>query len=644
VQNTYRPEIDGLRAVAVLAVLTFHAFPQVMPGGFVGVDVFFVISGYLITRDIVARRAAGTFSLADFYSRRIRRIFPALITILVAVLAFGWLVNYPDEFERLLAHAMAGVAFVQNFRLLYEAGYFDVSSASKPLLHLWSLAIEEQFYLLWPLALMLGRRDLRWAATIAVASFAANLWYVGIDPTAAYYLPFTRFWQLMAGALLAIVPVESGSPSRANALATLGAAFCAASFSMLDAGARYPGWPALLPTCGAVLLIAAGPAAWTSRLLALRLPVGVGLVSYPLYLWHWPVLAYLRTLEPNPPPLHIALSMVLAMVLATLTYQLIERPLRSPIRIRSKVRGLAAVMAAVGALCAAVFPVAASVPRWSEMTRSQAMLEDLRNVEPQDYAPCDPALRGAAPELTACLQSGPPQVALIGDSHAVHLFSALADVDKSRGWLLAARSSCPPLKGVHVDSPFGDCGATMDKVLERVASDARIQTVVLAFFGSYDSATDFAFDHVQARNGPSVIRVTRPGTADKPTAIAAGLHDTVELLSSAGKRVVLVIDVPELSFSPRGCVARPLARSKIENCAMAVAAVLERQASLRRTVAELQRGFPALRVFDPMSVLCDDRRCQVDRGGMLAYSDSHHLSLRGSHLVSGPLLALLKSP
>jgi peptidoglycan/LPS O-acetylase OafA/YrhL len=201
----YRPDIDGLRAIAVLAVLGFHAFPRLCAGGFVGVDIFFVISGYLISSIIFEEVATGRFTYAGFYARRIRRIFPSLVTVLIAVLIVGFFLDFSTQFARLGTHVAAGAAFLSNFVLWREAGYFDIDAAYKPLLHLWSLGVEEQFYIVWPLmiAALSGRRILWVVAAVLLVSFTTNIVIVRSHPTAAFFLPATRFWELMIGSLLA---------------------------------------------------------------------------------------------------------------------------------------------------------------------------------------------------------------------------------------------------------------------------------------------------------------------------------------------------------------------------------------------------------------------------------------------------------
>src|SRR3984885_1084691 len=298
--DRYRPDIDGLRAIAVLLGVWFHAFPEAIPGGFVGVDIFLVISGFLITGILVRELDQQRFSLLGFYMRRIRRIFPALIVVLAVTLVLGWLWMLPAAYAQLSADVFASAAFVSNIALLLQSGYFDIESGKKPLLHLWSLGIEEQFYLFWPLILMLATRlrlrILAVASVIGIASFALNVALIGSDPVATFYLPFTRAWELLAGAALACgwnQLRQTGAAS--NWRAAVGLLLIAVAACVLDSKSAFPGWWAVLPVAGAALLLSA-PAAWGCRhLLSSDAMVWIGLISYPLYLWHWPLLVFFGT-------------------------------------------------------------------------------------------------------------------------------------------------------------------------------------------------------------------------------------------------------------------------------------------------------------------------------------------------------------
>jgi peptidoglycan/LPS O-acetylase OafA/YrhL len=369
--RNYRPDIDGLRAVAVGVVLVYHAFPSVLPGGFVGVDVFFVISGYLISGIILAAIGDGRFTFSNFYARRIRRIFPALAVVLAAVLVAGWFLLYATEYARAARQAVAGAAFFANIAAWREASYFDVAADLKPLLHLWSLGVEEQFYFVWPLLLVVAARWRRGpvAVTLAIGaiSFALAIWTVRIDRTPAFYAPWNRFWELLAGALLACIEADAvlrAAMTRlvsrqwlSDAASVAGLSAIAAGVWLIDSTRVFPGLWVLLPVGGSALMIAAGARAVANRvILAHPVAVWIGLISYPLYLWHWPLLAFARIRSSGVPPASLRLGLLaLSVILAWATYRLIERPLRFGARTRAAVPALAVAMSIICAAGAAIF-------------------------------------------------------------------------------------------------------------------------------------------------------------------------------------------------------------------------------------------------------------------------------------------------
>lgn len=354
-----RDDVDGLRAVAVLSVLAFHAAPGALQGGFAGVDVFFVISGFIISSILFKNLDRGTFSFAEFYARRIRRIFPALVLVMLCCLAAGWVFLFADEYAQLGKHVAAGASFVSNIALWAESGYFDNSGETKPLLHLWSLGIEEQFYIFWPFVAWLAWK-LRFnlavvAAAIVAVSFSLNLTGANHDPVATFYSPQTRFWELLLGTLLSWMAlyrphvVTGRGIAVSNGFAIAGAMLLACSFVFLRSEG-FPGLWAVGPVAGAFLLIAAGPKAWINRvLLSNRIFVWFGAISFPLYLWHWPLLSFGRIIQGDTPSALIRLGAVgLSIVLAWLTVQLIERHMRAPDHGRLKVAFLCAVMTMTG--------------------------------------------------------------------------------------------------------------------------------------------------------------------------------------------------------------------------------------------------------------------------------------------------------
>jgi hypothetical protein len=384
----YRPDIDGLRAVAVLAVVVFHAFPALMKGGFIGVDVFFVISGFLISTIILESLNRGAFSFKEFYARRIKRIFPALIIVLTACLIFGWFSLLPEELNQLGKHVAAGASFVSNLVLWSESGYFDNLAEKKPLLHLWSLGIEEQFYLFWPFLL--------WAAwksklnlffiifLLLIASFTLNIWLIPANPIATFYSPLTRFWELLCGSVLALYTIRKANVSNVNShffiskenlssqleskivkkfvspslVSFVGLGFLVTGFCLINKNLKFPGYWALFPVLGSVMIILPGSKAWLNRkVLSNKILVWFGLISFPLYLWHWPLLSFGRILYSDTPPLNYrVLAVLLSVFLAWITMKFVERPLRFGAHKSSlRVFGLSSLLFALAFLGARFF-------------------------------------------------------------------------------------------------------------------------------------------------------------------------------------------------------------------------------------------------------------------------------------------------
>ena len=380
-QPSYRPDIDGLRALAVLAVLGFHAYPQWFPGGFIGVDIFFVISGYLIGTKLLEDIQYQRFNLAHFYAKRIRRIFPALLLVMAVTLGLGWLFLINSEYQQLGKITAGSAGFLSNFMLWHEAGYFDHSAETKPLLHLWSLAVEEQFYLMFPLLVWIaGVRHaifLLLVGTLALISYFYNINHVLGDSAAAFYSPLSRFWELACGGLLAYVVLRRRVKQRRNLQAVVGPAdyelplgtigagntfstlqsglgilLLALGFFIIDKTQIFPGHWALLPVVATMLVIGAGSCAvWNRRLLSTPLLVGIGKISYPLYLWHWPLLAFAQIQLSGPPSIQVRTAiLVISAVLAWLTYIALETPIRYGRHLAFKAAALLFCMVGMGTI------------------------------------------------------------------------------------------------------------------------------------------------------------------------------------------------------------------------------------------------------------------------------------------------------
>jgi peptidoglycan/LPS O-acetylase OafA/YrhL len=462
VSSGYRADIDGLRGLAVLLVVIFHAFPDLLPGGFVGVDIFFVISGFLISSIILTSLDHGTFTISGFYARRVRRILPALVVVLLASLIFGWFYLVTEDYSALGKHVAAGAGFVSNIILWMESGYFDVKSELKPLLHLWSLGVEEQFYLIWPFLLLVLWKYPRIAVPtlviIAVSSFAYNVSHVKLQGPSAFYLPWSRFWQLTLGALLAYGSVGfKGIPEKlqssrviATLSSVLGITLIVLALLFISKQVAFPGWWALLPTLGTVLII------WpqdrsliNSTILSNRLLVGIGLISYPLYLIHWPALSLALIVNDGAPlPPELRLVLVFGSILAAWTvYKAIEVPIRSSPPRTSIVATLLILLGVLGALGGYVVKRQGMPERFPEIIRHVTSHIDFDIGKHMRGEKChlgQPHLYEIDP---SCYETARPLIAIWGDSHGAVLYGGLAKLQATHkfGIIQATAVDCPPL-------------------------------------------------------------------------------------------------------------------------------------------------------------------------------------------------------
>jgi peptidoglycan/LPS O-acetylase OafA/YrhL len=602
----YRPDIDGLRAIAVVAVLGFHAAPAFFPGGFVGVDIFFVISGYLITGLIAADLTAGKFTLRRFYGRRIRRIFPALAAVLAASLLVAWICLLPDEWRQFGKHLFAGAAFVSNVALAREGGYFEWSAHFKPLLHLWSLGVEEQFYFVWPLflaALWRAPRSGRVVilTTAVLASFLLNIAAIDRYPAYTFYLPFTRLWELGLGSWLALSPrIESSLRGRKGELAGwTGIALLGASIVMIRESERFPGFWALLPTIGTALLIAAGRDARINRLvLSNRAVVFVGLISYPLYLWHWPALSFLRIWHGGvidaPATL---LALLLSALLAWATFRWIEVPIRSrpfgslPLRLTC---GAMIVLAAVGAGVA----TQRIAPRLSNPDIAAAMAA----ADDWTYPFGDNFGRKQDFVLSTVPGTEPRAVLFVGDSHLEQYWPRIQFLTSGRTGpelRFATNGGCPPLPGLGRSQV---CRRYLSFAWQ-AARDAKVTTVVFAAYWPVylEDADD-------------------PQTAASVTNFAAEIRELVR----RGKRVFVILASPASpTFDPRRRISRSDGRLDLR--ALPVRQFLSTAAPQLRAVREAVLAAGA-EVIDPLPVLCREGICPAaSPDGRPLYRDWSHM-------------------
>jgi peptidoglycan/LPS O-acetylase OafA/YrhL len=639
----YRPDIDGLRAVAVLSVLVFHAFPSALPGGFIGVDVFFVISGYLITSIIGADLSEGRFSLADFYSRRVRRIFPALLLVLIACYAFGWFTLFTDEFEQVGKHIAGGAGFVSNILFWNESGYFDSSAETKPLLHLWSLGIEEQFYIVWPIVLWAAwkcRLNIaRVAGLLVCASFAWSIHVTSTDAVSAFYLPFARAWELLIGGLLAYLQgsrTESKTPDPrwnwlAHAASTAGAALLAFGLYKTRSSRAFPGWWALPPTLGTALCIAAGARAWLNRfLLASRPLVWIGLVSFPLYLWHWPLLAVSRLIAGEELPARVrGAALVAALLLAIATYRLVERPLRKSQSTRKwRVPVLVSGMAALGIGGLLTFK-AHGLPKRTVAGSAERFQKQFERWPYENNQLCKtrypfPEARNYSAWFCVTNRDEPPSLLVLGNSYANHLYPGLIE---------------NPRLQQHTVLSIGSCSVDMGYVKRNPVGAARYACNAEAPMHQRELV-----DGIVKSSGTVKYAIIDGLTYDYDDSFIPNLEKRVAFLEDNGIQVIIF--VPHIRANHRdlrGCFSRPL-RPRGLDCDLDPAAREKVDKEFAPVIERISHSHPNVKFFDQNQVFCDAKRCSLIRNGMPLFRDIRsHYSEYGSAEVSKLFVAWAKT-
>jgi peptidoglycan/LPS O-acetylase OafA/YrhL len=669
--HQYRSDIDGLRAFAVLSVVLFHAFPEFITGGFIGVDVFFVISGFLISTIIFEKLDQGSFSFTDFYARRVRRIFPALILVLVTSFILGWCILFVSEYKQLGKHIAGGAGFIANFILWSESSYFDNLADTKPLLHLWSLGIEEQFYIVWPpilwAAWRLRLRILPIILAIAIASFAWNLYSISIDPVATFYSPLTRFWELLIGSILAYVTVfharypklAVNSIAQANIYSWIGCGLFIIGLLLINKESGFPGGWALLPTLGAAFMIKAGPSAWFNRVvLGNSVLVWFGLISYPLYLWHWSLLSFSRILSSGVPELEIRIGVVvLSVLLSWMTYRFVEKPIRFGNGIQFNIAFLGKWFVSKKtitiALVVGLFLIGLAGYVANYKNGSHSRLVNKINIDPESgydgvagvdlIEDCGLANSPSIDKswFGTCLRDSRPPVkyALVGDSHAESIFRGLVRTSNEAGrWLFIGGPNGKSGVSIIISNHpiYKKVTPSSEYAMNALAQNKNIETVL--FMGA--SRNLFGLNEKKFLDDLEA-------SPNFDVAYEA-VQNAINPLKAGGKKIVILEDNPTLAF-PEDCLQRKGTVTAINyffpkklnpRCVLTVDQHLNRTEQYRRLLAKLEKNNPGIvTIFYTTPILCDEKKglCEISKNGRLLYSYSDHISDYSAGLIGRPL-------
>ncbi|PJZ64795.1 hypothetical protein CH371_16910 [Leptospira wolffii] len=658
----YRPDIDGLRALAISSVVLFHAFPDLIPGGFIGVDIFFVISGYLISTIIFAELDAGTFSFRDFYARRIRRIFPALWIVLLFCLIFGYFSLFSDEYQKLGRQTVAGVFFYSNFFFLKAfTDYFNPLAEQQLLLHLWSLGIEEQFYIFWPLFTFFAWKFakanlLKIIILLTLISFGYNLWYIPKDPIQTFYLPMARAWELLSGTVLAWlhlykkdwlkvfiqrIPLANRIANEvhlANIQSFLGIFLIFIGIFGISKENTFPGFLALLPTLGAFFQISAGQNAWfNKRILSNRMFVFIGLISFPLYLWHWPLLSFSNIMASGPPPLAIRIGIVLlSLFLSYLTMAFVEKKIRFRPE-RSITIALTLSLLCIGILGKSIASSNLSQYRGKQFESPKAISTAW---ELKQIICVDEFKTSMSPDNCQYNAYGKrPSVVLYGDSHANHYYLGLSkyfEAKSGENLMLIASYGCSAFLGV-IDlkgRSKSECSKNQ-RIIEFLKKEPSIKTIIISGRGNL-IITGKGFGKAESDIDIVTSYVPNPNLTDLNEIFKTAVEATVRPLVEAGKEVVLIADNPELGFHSTECGEhRPLqffTANFRDPCAIPRKEFDIRNATYHRILQEIASDFPkgSVKIWDSWRNFCDDDWCWAKKDGLLLYDDDDHLSTIGS--------------
>lgn len=634
----FSKDINGLRAIAVVAVVLFHFSVPGLQGGFVGVDVFFVISGYLMTGIIMERLNSGAFSVWKFYADRARRIVPALVVLCLALLAIGWFLLLPSDYKKLGKQVGGSLGFVSNILFWRESGYFDAVSHRKWLLHTWSLSVEWQFYLLYPLLLvalrrLLGQPRIRWAlAALALCSLALSIAQSGRAPSASFYLLPTRTWEMLLGALVYLFPLQQGPRARL-AMEAAGLALVACSVIFLDPSDVWPGSLALLPTAGTALVI------WSRRqaspLFDNRATQLLGRASYSIYLWHWPVVVGLTQLSELAPLPRTLTGIALSVVLGCLSFRFVETPTRHLGRgphaggSRPRLRAPGALLGSVVAVAISGGAVAWATDGTPRRFPVAVRLADGEALNGNPYGRgCFSTFGAPSP---SCVMGGDRKTSraeMIGDSHAASVVTALAEAIPGHdgGVRFYGYASCPTLQGATYGPSENRCGEFNRDALSVLSHEEPFvrPLVITNNWTSYVEQARIRFVMREGSDG-STEPFSRERYREELLGTLCGL--------ARSRRVYVTEPFPQFDVDVPRAVAYRLMRDPASADLTIDIDEHRRRNAFVLAVMQEARTRCGVRLLDPTPYLCPGGRCMASLNGRPLYSDGHHLSEYGNRFL-----------
>ncbi|TYK65760.1 acyltransferase family protein [Colwellia echini] len=640
----YRSEIDGLRALAVLPVVLYHAGAKFISGGFLGVDVFFVISGYLITSIIVHDLNKQRFSIAIFYERRARRILPALLVMMVAVIVSGFVLLSPTDLKDLSQSVFATIFFASNIYFYMTSGYFSPAADELPLLHTWSLAVEEQYYIIFPLLLMFFwkkgvsiRVIIYTVSAIAITSFVASYFIAALDTSANFYLLTSRAWELLAGALLALnyKYFDKSGQKVKEVMAAIGLILLLLCYALFSNKLPHPSWPTLFPVLATFCILAYSRNTLVGKLLSTNILVYFGAISYSLYLWHQPIFAFVRIKDTEEFSLLLATSLVfLTIILSHLTLKYVETPFRNRQFLDSR------SIYKLSISCIVIFSLLGLGGHFTEGVKARfddSIDFDSISISPKRYQCHTSGINYLHPDQACNLFDEKPSVAVLGDSHGVELSYMFGHYLKKyeRSLLQLTFSGCPP--AIDFDTTTSGCKQWLRESIIYIIESDEIDTVILTFrHTAYLSGDNIEASNQQAFDvGPSHHIENSEGLSVKElkNIYYSSFEALVNELISNQKKVVIIGPIPELKSNIKKIITPfSIFNNPVSGVFFETDWVFQNNRSgyINKWLITLSSSIPMVTYLNSNEPFCDDRHCLSVIDGKSMYFDDDHLSLDGS--------------